>query len=212
MGMNVSPKNQQIEFDVFPKDKKQKNSYPFDSQNDTTEEAAVNVVFSNQSVIVVIICAILLLITCFSLGVEKGKLLTKSDQKIIQTAQVEPMAQEIISPENDFETKNNKSVVEQKPAEPDSITTEKTLEPIFLQEKKEVIVKTGYTIQVASLKTGNSAKELTESLKKKGVPSFTKTSGEYTIVLAGNFKTKEAAQLQLKELKKTFNDCFIRKI
>ncbi|MFH1690951.1 MAG: SPOR domain-containing protein [Candidatus Omnitrophota bacterium] len=211
MGTNASSKNQQIEFDVFPKEKRQKDSYPFDTQIDTAEETpAINVVFSNQSVIVVIICAVLLLIASFSLGVEKGKLITRSGQETIEAAQSKPTAQENSMPFKEPEPKG--IIIAENTIDVKAVTEDKLLAKSDLEEIKDAAIKPGYTIQVASLKTDDSAKELSESLKKKGIPSFTKTSGEYIIVLAGNFKTREAAQLQFKQLKKTFNDCFIRKI
>lgn len=214
MVTNTDSKNQQIEFDVFPKEKKQKNSYPFDSQNDMTRETtSINVVFSNQSVIVIIICVVLLLVASFTLGVEKGKLILRnSGGETIPTAQkneAPPVDQAVTPPENKPENNTEQTTV----SNPVELIPKNNIEPLVgLTKIKNETPKAGYTIQVASVKTENAAKELVASLMKKGVPSFTKTSGKYIIVLAGNFKKREDAQLELKELKKSFNDCFIRKI
>ncbi len=205
MGTNASSKNQQIEFDVFPKEKKQKGSYLYDAQNDTAQEStSINVIFSNQSVIVIIVCAILFLVASFSLGVEKGKLITKSENVTAPTAQISPLPLETEKKAEEAEV--NKNNAQEKPVQPEVKITEEAL-----ASPKETNPKTGFTIQVASLKSKNAARELRESLIKKGIPSFTKSSGDYTIVLTGNFKKKSDAELQLKELKKTFKDCFIRK-
>jgi hypothetical protein len=76
-----SPKNQQIEFDVFPKDKKENYSYLTGVKGEASPETApINVIFSHQSIIIVFIGALMLLVASFTLGVEKGKLLSRNSK------------------------------------------------------------------------------------------------------------------------------------
>lgn len=196
--MMTITKNQQIEFDVFPKDNKPNYSYLSTIKGDTTMETpSVHVVFSHQSVIIIFICVLMSLVASFSLGVEKGKLIGRSNmmaQKTQETTQKTTVpAMPIIT----------------LPIQAESIVP--TTTPA-MAAKEQPVASQGYVIQVASVKTKSSAKNLVEDLIKKGVPSFAKPSGKYIVVLAGNFAKKEEAQLSLNELKKTFNDCFIKKI
>ena len=74
-----SQKNQQIEFDVFPKDNLGNYSYLSGIKSDPSGEATpISVVFSHKSIIIVFIGIIMLLVASFTLGVEKGKLVTRS--------------------------------------------------------------------------------------------------------------------------------------
>lgn len=226
MGTHAEPKNQQIEFDVFPKEKRQRNLYPFDAQNDVSRETtSINVVFSSQSVIVIIICAVLLLVTSFTLGVEKGKLIVKKGNQLAQVAQTSVVAPQINDLKtNDLIEKTPQAQINEETNKPEITNNVNVIETTASSvrktnistgrpvEIKKDISKAGYTIQIASLKTENSAKELSESLIKKGVPCFTRKSGEYVIVFSGNFKKKEDAQSEFTQLKKIYKDCFIRKI
>ena len=87
-------------------------------------------------------------------------------------------------------------------------------QPVLVAEKATTPagIRSGYAIQVATVSTQNSAKSLADKLTKKGWPSYTKPSGKYVIVLAGNFAKQEEAKTGLRELKKTYTDCFIKKI
>ena len=86
-----------------------------------------------------------------------------------------------------------------------------TIVPI-METQKPLALKKGFVIQVATVKTKDSAKNLCDSLAKKGISAFSKPSGKYIVVLAGTFAKKEEAQIKLRELKKTYVDCFIKPI
>lgn len=214
--MNSSSKNQQIEFEVFPKENKTNYSYLSGIQGDTrTEGTQVNVVFSHQSVIIIFICAIMLLVASFSLGVEKGKLVAKNSL---------PVAEEKSVVENIAPQATGKAIAQAKPAPVSPGKTAIPVNGISAQTDENTVVNTvavatdtpapagGYTIQVASVKSESAAKILAETLTKKGISSFTRSSGKYIVVLAGNFAKMEEARQSLKELKKSYSDCFVRKI
>lgn len=192
----MNTKSQQIEFEITPKDVKSNYSYLSNLKDDTrSEPASINVIFSHQSVIVIFICVIMSLIASFSLGVEKGKLIARNSAAVEKVAEGDAAA---VAP-----------AVAALPAE--SVKPQ-AVQPIAVTQETIKTPTGGFTIQVASVTAETSAKGLADSLIKKGIAAFTKQSGKYTIVLAGNFARKEDAQARLRELKKTYTDCFIRKI
>ena len=196
----MSAKSQQIEFEITPKDVKSNYSYLSNLKDDTrSEPTSINVIFSHQSVIVIFICVIMSLIASFSLGVEKGKLIAKNNVAVEKVAEGDAAA---------VAAAVTAVVTAVLPPE----APEQPLQPIAVARETIKTPTGGFTIQVASVTAETSAKGLADSLIKKGIAAFTKQSGKYTIVLAGNFAKKEDAQVRLKELKKTYTDCFIRKI
>lgn len=221
----MNNKSQQIEFDVFPRDNKSDYAYLGNIRNDTVgESTSINVVFSYQSVIIICICAIMLLVASFTLGVEKGKLLAKNSisaqkesldlaggvsavvaaapEKIPGNIPVTNLkTQTLLAGTRSTDTKKEITLASNIPA----ALTETT--------KEESTLKAGgYTIQIASVKNENGAKAMMDFLSRKGLTSSTKQVGKYIIVLAGNFSKREEAQVKLRELKKTYTDCFIKKI
>lgn len=217
--MNQAAKSQQIEFEVFPKDTKSNYSYLSDIKEDVKHgQPAVNLVFSTQSIIVIFICLLMSLVASFSLGVEKGKLIAKNNTMSVRGTNPSETGQEAKSdPEPG-------ASVEKAPAAQNAQTALITMPVQNIPAAAgpaagtttalgaASIQKEGYAIQIASLTSENSARNLAESLIKKGTPSYTKPSGKYIVVLAGNFASREEAQAKLKELKKTYTDCFIKKI
>jgi hypothetical protein len=69
-----------------------------------------------------------------------------------------------------------------------------------------------YTIQIASYRTNSSAQKEAEGLRKKGFSAAIIAKGDYNIVCVGNFPDREKARPSLSELKKRYDDCFIRRI
>ena len=214
--MNSASKNQQIEFEVFPKDNKTNYSYLSGIQGGTDRESSqINVVFSHQSVIVIFICAIMLLVASFSLGVEKGRLMAKSaipqektkteERPETVSAQAQPEVKGLVIPAEKIAL--NKADTAQTTAKPEIVPA-----PAAPENAQNTIATGNYSIQVASVQSESAAKRLSETLAGKGIQGFIRTSGKYTIVMAGSFASREDAQSTLKKLKKTYTDCFIRKI
>lgn len=218
--MNMPNKNQsQIEFEVFPKEDKFNYSYLSGVRSETPHDATpINVVFSYQSVIIIFICAMMLLIASFALGVEKGKLIVKNNDATLKKTVLASESTALVPTMNAIQEKTIPLNMERTQTttvskeNPQAINTAVTLTPGVQKETAAIAPASGYTIQVASVQSEKAAKILSESLLNKGITSFTKASGKYVIVLAGNFSKKEEAQSTLRQLKKTYSDCFIKKI
>ncbi len=210
--MNPPGRNQQIEFDVFPKENKSQYGYLSDVVGaEGRATSSVNVVFSHQSVFFIFICLTMLLVASFALGVEKGKLTAKREEAppptVVASVPSETAAP-VLAAVMPSSEKGTPAAKEETPAAPAQKQEEKTK----AEAAGAGAAASGYTIQVASVQSPSAAQALAESLTKKGFNSFTKASGKYVVVLAGNFTKREDAQGSLKELKKTFSDCYIKKI
>lgn len=214
---NEDMKNRQMEFEVFAKNKKSDYAYLADiREHATAGNAPINVAFSHQSVIILVICVLMSLVVSFTLGVEKGKLIAKNtfeaQKSVLALAPADrATTANPAAAQQKLALSQETAVLEAKVAL-SAVAPDKTEETALAAKNKEGAPQNAYAIQIASVKSVSAAKQLTESLVKKGMPSFTRTSGKYTIVLAGNFPKKEDAKISLKELQKTFADCFIKKI
>jgi len=69
-----------------------------------------------------------------------------------------------------------------------------------------------YTIQVASYQSKVLAEKEAEALRRKGFSPLVFPKGAYVVVCVGNFANKETARSSLSELKKRYQDCFIRRL
>jgi len=191
--------SQQLEFEVFPKDPKDSYSYLSDFKKDTNSGASsITVALPQQSIVILVLCVVMLLVVSFTLGVERGKLISG------KTALAPSAPWERISAPAPMAVAPSQEV----PAE----ARQETPQPAAVATKDAEPAGNQYVIQVASLKTEQAASRLADTLTKGGWPSFTKTSGDYVVVLAGSFREKKEAQNRIGELKKTYTDCFIKKI
>jgi len=216
--MNTQTKSQQIEFEVFPKDNKNNYAYLAGIKNDNGRETnSINVILSNQSIIIILICVFMSLVASFSLGVEKGKLIARNASVDDKAAgAVVSTTPAIITP---AETKKIPNMIPEKtPASNGKTETTQDVLPVvqttipIIETQNTQAPKKGFVIQVATVKTKDSAKSLCDSLAKKGISAFSKSSGKYIVILAGYFAKKEEAQVKLRELKKTYTDCYIKPI
>ncbi|MFB3919432.1 MAG: SPOR domain-containing protein [Candidatus Velamenicoccus archaeovorus] len=208
--INTNSRGEQIEFEVFPKQDKSDYSYLSGIKEDgTRNSSSVNVVLSSQSIIILFICVLMLLIASFTLGVEKGKLITAKAVADIKEPSLPAAPEKVALPA----TGENRNIAENAAAEPQKIQIAAAAVASAPAPVKETQAPTGgYAIQVASLKNESAAKGLSETLAKKGFTAFVRPSGNYLVVLAGNYSSREEAQGKIKELKKTYSDCFIKKI
>ncbi len=78
-----------------------------------------------------------------------------------------------------------------------------------LEGKKDI---SKYTIQVATFKTEVYAQREVKRLEEKGVEASIVPRGDFVSVCVGNFSEKQEARVALKQLKKTYQDCFIRRL
>jgi len=78
---------------------------------------------------------------------------------------------------------------------------------------KEIIENMGsYTIQVASYQNNIHAQREAGQLKIKGFSPLIVNKGKYIIVCVGNFSNQTTAKSLLSQLKKRYQDCYIRRL
>ncbi|MFC1592932.1 SPOR domain-containing protein [Candidatus Omnitrophota bacterium] len=136
----------------------------------------------------------------FSLGVERGK-------RIVSQKGNDKNGRRIIAQRSGD---NLKAVQPRKEKNVDAAVKSKTATP----QKKEITRKTlpEYTIQVATFKTHDYAQKEATRLKQKGINALLISKGGFVIVCVGNFSQKQEANPSLTKLKKTYHDCFIRRL
>ncbi len=144
-------------------------------------------IWGYEKTVLIILALLVTAIVSFSLGVEKGKRTFLRQSPVIAS---EPaVAVEVV--------KKAESLAS--PALPE-------LKPVAVAQKGD------YTIQVASFKAASYAKKEAVLLKKRGFESLTLKSGSFTILCVGRFPDKETAQPLLKELRKYYKSCYIRRL
>lgn len=79
-------------------------------------------------------------------------------------------------------------------------------------KEPETPEKEDYIIQLASYKTRTYAEREAELLRKKGLAPLILNKGSYAVLYVGNFPSRKTAQSLLSELKKRYNDCYIRRL
>ncbi|UCH12079.1 MAG: SPOR domain-containing protein [Candidatus Omnitrophota bacterium] len=141
-----------------------------------------NIRLSNEQLIFIFIGLVILLVTCFSLGVERGK-------RIVMAGR-EP-AKEKVAVE-----KKAKTPIEEKISK----------EPVIVKE-----VSSPYVIQMAAYKDSKQAEKEKKLLEKKGYVAEVAKSGKYSIVYVAGFSNMKEAESIAKKLKSRYNDCFIKR-
>jgi hypothetical protein len=85
------------------------------------------------------------------------------------------------------------------------------LEPVKAQEVSSS--KPGnYTIQLASYQSKGLAQKEAGALKKTGLAPLVISKGSYSILCVGSFNSRETARTLLSQLKKKYQDSFIRRL
>lgn len=79
-------------------------------------------------------------------------------------------------------------------------------------KEPETPKKEDYIIQLASYKTRTYAEREAELLRKKGLSPLILNKGSYAVLYVGNFPSRKTAQSLLSELKKRYNDCYVRRL
>lgn len=198
-GYNTPMSNKPVQLEIFEQDYKSRRNSLSDAHSDT---AVHHSRFPIQTCVIVS-CSIIVFISVFVLGIEKGKSLVRNNTSVAITKK---------TPEPDTNTiaplpNTNKPLSPQEQTTP--ITPiNKNLEK---NEKSAIVSASKFVIQIATYKKDSSyvEKEIAK-LKQKGFEAFVKKSGDYAIIYAGNFENKQKAQERLKELKKTYKDCFVK--
>ncbi len=185
-------KNREVQPELFcTVKKKQKQNFLHKSIFQEHFRSSFSV--SCDTLIVIIIALLMVNLSSFAIGIEKGKALAKAE---------------------------NKSIVDKKPirliAEPP-----KEVKPVPKVSKKpaEVIknkapvketARKGYIIQLVTYSSNSNADKEAEKLRAEGYSSYVLKSGEYFVVYSGMYESKTSAIEKLPRLKKRYKDCFVR--
>lgn len=150
------------------------------------EKVAVSL--SYEYLMILAIGLIMLLIVCFSLGVERGKHLAQ-----FKTEDIKQIKQEQVQ-----------KAPAQKAPEPEEQRIK-----IKVASSKETFNKTFPYIQVASFRTQKHAKKEMELLSDRGYRPFALTWGKYKVVCVGGYKNEDEASKDLRQLKNVYADCIL---
>jgi len=159
-------------------------------------------IWGHEKVVLMIIAFLTVGLVAFSLGFEKGK---KSGSRVagitnnaanaagesVGAVQVAPLKQEAVT-----EVKEKKI----------------ELLPQVNLAKMQEYNKNSYTIQVASYKTLNSAEKEARQLKSRGFNPLVLSKGDFSVVCVGQFINKGQAAEKMQELRKRYQDCFVRRL
>lgn len=182
-----------------------------------TKERGADFKISYDKIILFVIVFVLALTLVFSLGVEQGKEIKPNiaSQEPASTAGIlgdarNNMAKEktnqVIKEERNAAAVIINPVVENKPA---AKKTEIKSAPSL---EKKLLKGTFFTIQAVTYKDKEKAKREKNTIEKSGLRAFITKSGKYFLVCAGDFDDISAAQKKLPFLKKTYKDCFVKKM
>jgi cell division protein FtsN len=95
-------------------------------------------------------------------------------------------------------------------AQPRKPTAERVLATAApIEDRKDILE---YTIQVATFKTKTYAQKEAKRLEKRGIKALIIPRGNFACVCVGSFHKKHKARGTLNQLKKTYQDCFIRRL
>lgn len=180
---NLEDKDKQAEFfndlpELSKKPKQRKSSLG---------HAALSLSYEN--LIVFAIGLIMLLIVCYSLGVERGKYLVR-----IKTEDIEEINQE-----------QAQKAPTTKPSEPQEKRVRVEL------ATAEPALKLFPYIQVASFRTDKYAKKEAEQLENKGYKTYIDTWGKYKVVCVGKYEDYTKAREAFQNLRKDYADCILHK-
>jgi hypothetical protein len=170
-------------------------------------------IWGHEKVVLMIIAFLTVGLVAFSLGFEKGK---KSGSRVagitnnaanaagesVGAVQVAPLKQEAVTEvkEKKIELLPRVNVVEYSPG------------GRGLASDSQSHNKNSYTIQVASYKTLNSAEKEARQLKSRGFNPLVLSKGDFSVVCVGQFINKGQAAEKMQELRKRYQDCFVRRL
>jgi len=173
-----------------------KQLYLFGHRNENNKVSGrPKVILPQDTLILLGVIAILLFTMFFSMGVEKGKNITRG---------VRGVKEEIVSPNRsqDTATTRNKSISK------DAETNQRAKEEVKEEAGEE---RERYHVQVASFKKENSARKEVERLESNGYPVVVMKKGDYVVIYVGGFENEREARSNFKDLKERYKDCIFKK-
>ncbi len=157
-----------------------------------------------DTLVLLSVVMVLLLVIAFSIGVERGRKIAKRTGKeeiSTEGTMIALATEEVVKPKKRRAKPKEKVVQKQRVIQP----VTKTVEMKEATEKQ-------YLIQVASYLTMEAAEKEAEKLKKGGYPVKIEQKGKYIVLFVGEFSARNRAEDNLQILRKTYHDCFIRRL
>ena len=197
-------KNREVQPELFCKvNKKQKRNLLNKNIFCSHYKSAISV--SPDTVIVIIIGVLMVNLSTFVLGIEKGKSIARnSDDKNIV---VQPLGNAVVPMKQKRSLDVPAVTIEQK------VQGKKT--KIKTIEQKQIVNNVGnsaseYIIQLVTYSSDSSAHKEVSRLNDIGLNGHVLKSGVYYIVYAGTYNSKMIAKKKLAMFKERYKDCFVR--
>lgn len=146
----------------------------------------------HEKITLSVIGIIVISVVSFSLGVEKGKGIARAKEgngRSYDIAVLPAVGKAIL------------------PKAPEPAITAETP-----KDEAVTIDKNKYVIQLASYSSRNVAEKEARLLRDKGFTPLVLPKGKYTVLYAQGFANKDRAKSVLAELKKRFQDCYVRRL
>lgn len=155
----------------------------------------------------------------FALGVERGKQLTRSEQRRIETTPTVSSGSKPAAPAVSISEVTDVAVASAPKASPTPTQTAskkstKTDKPEASIKKPTATAaaasKRKFAIQVVSYNTSMLAQRELEQLQQRGEQAFLIKKQNKVVLFVGPFSSKERAREQLSRLKQRYQDCFLQ--
>ena len=157
----------------------------------------VAVSLSYENLLVLAIGLIMLLIVCYSLGVENGKQFSQINSEVPQDKQRQQVPEQQVQQQKLEEPKTQAP----KPKRKLKLRVAKNTPPAAAGSPAY--------IQVASFRTDKYANREIERLKNSGHRAFVSRWGQYRVVCVGGYQDEAEAARAFTELKKVYADCIL---
>ncbi|MFH1093374.1 MAG: SPOR domain-containing protein [Candidatus Omnitrophota bacterium] len=193
----MSYKNREVQPELFCTIKKKQNCL---DKNIFKDHYRSSFSVSCDTLIVIIIALLMVNLSSFAIGIEKGKTQSKAENKnILDKKQIKLIAKETpkeVEPVPET-SKKSEEVITIKIAETETAPVKET-------------ARKGYIIQLVTYSSNSNADKEAEKLRAQGYSSYVLRSGEYFVVYSGMYESKTSATEKLPGLKKQYKDCFVR--
>ncbi|MCG2710915.1 MAG: SPOR domain-containing protein [Candidatus Omnitrophica bacterium] len=193
----MSYKNREVQPELFCTVKKKQNGL---QKSFFQEHFESPFSISCDTLIVIIIALLMVNLSSFVLGVEKGKSQAKAEnENIIEKKQIKLLA---VEPSKQIKPvpalrKRPEEIINNKAPETE-------MNPVIETARK------GYIIQLVTYSSNSNADKEAEKLRAQGYSSYVQKSGEYYVVYSGMYESRTSAIEKLPRLKKHYKDCFVR--
>ena len=154
---------------------------------------------SADTLVVVVIAGIMINLSGFVLGIERGKSIALQEANAGHVR-----AARIVKTKPEIPAIKAEGVAPAQPEAPQEITLEPAVSPEPPAEPES-----GYVIQLVTYKSDKYANEEVQRLKENGLTGFVKKTGDYYVVYSGKYASRGTAKEELGSYKKRYKDCFV---